>query len=111
MPYSSGILTKRAKILERRESGEGAFGRGSNGAKWVEIVEVSANLSWNRGTKAMRLGMLDAYDVVMIRMRYNGLIRRDHRIEIDGTTYQIDSFHASRKEDTIQITATELTAV
>ena len=31
--------------------------------------------------------------------------------EIDGITYQIDSFHASRKEDTIQITATELTAV
>lgn len=111
MPYSSGILNKRAKILERRETEEGAFGRGSNGAKWVEIVEVWANVTWSRGVKAMREGMLDAYDVVMIRMRWHDQIRRDHRIEIEGTTYQIDSFHASRQDNTIQITATELTAV
>ena len=58
--------------------------------------------------KALREGALDAYDTVIIRMRWNNVVTRDSRLECEGVTYQIQSLHADRQDNTIQITATEI---
>ena len=51
---------------------------------------------------------MDSIDTVLIRMRWNNIITRDCLLECDGVTYQIQSLHADRQENTIQITATEM---
>ena len=61
-----------------------------------------------KGVKALREGALDAYDTVLIRMRWNNVVTRDSRLQHGGVTYQIQSLHADRQENTIQITATEI---
>ena len=69
---------------------------------------VWANVTWSKGVKALHEGALDAYDTVLIRMLWNKLVRRDSQLVYDGVTYQIQSFHADRQDNTIQITATEI---
>jgi hypothetical protein len=41
-------------------------------------------------------------------MRWNNIVTRDSRLQCDGVTYQIQSLHADRQANTIQITATEI---
>ena len=69
---------------------------------------VWANVSFSKGMKALHEGALDAYDTVIIRMRYNAIVNRDSLLVHDGTTYQISSFHRNFHENIIQITAVEL---
>lgn len=108
MAYNTSILDQRVEVWARQAADEGEFGVGSAGTTYVKVAEVWANVSWARGIKAMRAGAMDAYDSVMVRTRYNDLLKRDCRLKIGGTFYQIDSFNGSRRENTIQITATEL---
>ena len=69
---------------------------------------VWASVTWSKGVKSLREGVLDAYDTVMIRMRWNNFTTRDSLLIYDGITYQILSFHADKQENEIQITACEL---
>jgi hypothetical protein len=57
--------------------------------------------------KSLREGALDAYDTVIIRMRYNKIVTRDSLLVHDGRTYQIQSFHRDMRENIVQITAVE----
>jgi SPP1 family predicted phage head-tail adaptor len=50
---------------------------------------------------------MDAYDTIMVRLRYDTKVTRDCKVEVDGTTYRIQSFHADQRQGTIQITAVE----
>lgn len=108
MSYSSGMLDKRVTILTRDEGENGSFGYDSGGVEWREVATVWAAVDWTRGARAMRQGMADAYDIVMVRMRYRLDIDRHCRLRVDGTTYQIERLRRSRSENTIQITATEV---
>ena len=65
-------------------------------------------MTWKKGQKALNEGALDAYDTVLIRMRYNNVVTRDSRLQSGGVTYQIQSLHADKQENTIQITAMEI---
>ncbi len=69
---------------------------------------VWADVTWNKGVKSLREGALDAYDTVLIRMRWNPIVCRDSQLECDGKTYQIQSFHEDKYDNQIQITATEV---
>ena len=69
---------------------------------------VWADVTWKKGQKALNEGVLDAQDTVLIRMRYNTIVTRDSRLQCNGVTYQIQSLHADRQDNTIQITATEI---
>lgn len=51
---------------------------------------------------------MDAYDTVIIRMRYNKIVTRDSLLVHDGRTYQIQSFHRDMRENIVQITAVEM---
>lgn len=69
---------------------------------------VWANVTWSKGVKALHEGALDAYDTVIIRMRYNTIVSRDSHLVHDGREYQITSFHRDHRENIIQITAVEI---
>ena len=105
MGYSAGILRWHVAILKQKEKAEKAFGEKT---EYEHVACVHANLTWKKGQKALNEGALDNVDTVMFRMRWNNIITRDCLLECDGVTYQIQSLHADRMEDTIQITATEI---
>ena len=103
MAYSSGMLNKIINVYNKKESVE--FG----GKQKYEVVGcLHADVTWNKGVKALREGALDAYDTVLIRMRWNNIVNKFSLIQCEGVTYQIQSFHADRMANTIQITATEM---
>ncbi len=105
MAYSTGLLNRRIMILNKVLPTQGEFGDTTQ----YEVKScVWAQVTWSKGVKALREGALDAYDTIMVRMRYNTVVSRDSRLLIDGLTYQIQSLHRDRQENTIQITATEV---
>lgn len=103
MAYTSGLLKYRVTILNKQVASR--FGETTS---YQPAATVWADVTWSKGAKALREGALDAYDTVLIRMRYNDVVTRDSRLQHDGVTYQIQSLHADRQENTIQITATEI---
>lgn len=106
MAYDSGFLNKRIKILARRVSHDGDFGR--QGGEFEEVTEVWANVSFVKGMNALREGAIDAYDTKMVRTRFHSYLTRECRIRIDGTDYKIDSLNSDRGENTMQLTVSEL---
>ena len=103
MGYESSILTHRVVILNKQEAT--AYGETTT---YEAVACVSSAVDFNRGLEALREGALDAYDVTTFRMRWNPWVRRDSRLQCEGVTYQIQSFHADRHHDQIQITASEI---
>ena len=103
MGYTSGLLRHRVTILNKQVAS--GFGETTS---YQPAACVWADVTWSKGTKALREGALDAYDTVLIRMRWNDIVTRDSRLQCDGVMYQIQSLHADRQANTIQITATEI---
>ena len=108
MGFSSGFLHDKITVQNRKAAEMGVYGVDSTGAEWEDVACLHANVGWQKGTSAMREGALDAYDTVLIRMRWNNIVTRESRLECDGRTYQIQSLHADRQDNIIQITATEV---
>ncbi|MBQ4388017.1 MAG: phage head closure protein [Prevotella sp.] len=105
MSYTSGILRRRVEILKKQDPSQQGFGETTS---YESVACVHADVTWSKGVKALREGALDAYDTVLIRMRWNSIVTRDCQLRCEGVTYQIQSLHADRQENTIQITATEI---
>lgn len=105
MAYSSGILNYMVAVLKKKDPGEKTFGAKT---EYEQVACVHANLTWKKGQKELNKGALDAQDTVMFRMRWNNILTRDCLLECDGVTYQIQSLHTDRRENTIQVTATEV---
>ena len=108
MAYSTGMMNKRVTIATRVKQEMGDFGMGSAGLEYQILGTFWAAEDFNRGTKALREGAVDAYDTVMFRMRYNAQIDRWCLIKYHDVWYQIDSFNASYRDNSIQITAREM---
>ena len=106
MAYPAGLLNSRVAILSRRDAKDGRFGR--EGGKWVEVSHVWANVKFVRGARALSEGAIDAYQVIMVRMRHNPKVTRECRLRHRGVVYQIDSFNEDPCENIMQITCTEL---
>ena len=98
-------MNHRVVILNKKDADKLAFGETT---KYEPACCVWANVTWTKGVKALREGALDAYDTVMIRMRWNNLVTRDSLLECAGVTYQIQSLHADYQDNIVQITATEV---
>lgn len=105
MGYSSGFLKHHVTILNKKDADKLAFGEK---AGFEKVAVVHANVTWNKGAKALREGSLDSMDTVMVRMRWNNIVTRESRLECEGKTYQIQSLHADKQENIVQITATEI---
>ena len=103
MPYTSDILHYVVTVFNKQN----ATGFGETTAYSLAGC-VHAGITWKKGQKALNEGALDAQDTVLIRMRWNSIVKRDSRLQYDGVTYQIQSFHTDRRDNSIQITATEI---
>lgn len=105
MGYSSDILNYKVGILKKKTDATREFGQKQG---FEQVACVHADVTWKKGQRALNEGALDAQDTVLIRMRWNNIVTRDCRLECEGVTYQIQSLHADRRHDTVQITATEI---
>lgn len=105
MGYSAGMLKYRVAILNKKDADKIPFGAK---AEYEQVACVHADVTWSKGVKSLREGSLDAYDTVLIRMRWNNIVTRESLLECDGVRYQIQSLHADKMDNIVQITATEI---
>ena len=100
-PYRVTILNKVQP--SERQFGEKA-GYRREGSLW-------SSYKFNKGTKALREGALDAYDTVVFQMNFsaNVTITRESLIECQGKIFQVQSINSDRRENKIVLTATEMT--
>jgi SPP1 family predicted phage head-tail adaptor len=109
MGYSAGMLNKRVTIARRIKAEAGKMGLDSGGIKYQEVDTVWAEKKFNKGAKSLNAGAVDAYDVVLFRMRYRSDIDRWCLLKCQGVWYQIESFNEDFTDNQIQITAREMT--
>ena len=107
MGYATGILSKRIVIQNRKKAETSDYGLDGKGIEWEDTCCVWAAVDWSRGVRTMNAGALDAYGVVLVRMRYNQHVTMRSRIKYDGDTYQIlpETFHSDKRANTVQFTA------
>lgn len=105
MGYSSGMLRHRVRVLNKKDPDKLAFGETT---AYEEVACLWAAVDFQRGMKRLAEGALDGTDYVVIRMRWNPVVRRDSQLECEGVTYQITEFHADRQENIIQLKAQEI---
>jgi len=100
-------MNKRVTVAKRATDVSSTFGK-SGQPKYVILGTFWMSETFNKGTKSMHEGALDAYDTVMFRMRWNKDIDRWCLLQYQGKWYQITSFNADYQQNQIQITATEM---
>ena len=107
MAYTTGILKNRIEVLNRTAPVAGAHGIDSGGITWESAGTFWASVEWQKGKAPMSVGALDAYGVVLVRMRWHCAVKMRSRIVHEGQTYQIlpETFHADRQANTIQFLA------
>ena len=100
----------RITILNKVAPAEKAFGEKTG---YKRDGSLSSSYEFNKGTKALREGALDAYDSVMFRLNFSGnvakKITRESLIEMHGKIYQIQSLNSDYHDNKIIIRATEMT--
>jgi hypothetical protein len=100
----------RITILNKVAPAERAFGEKTG---YRREGSIQSSYEFNKGTKALREGALDAYDSVIFRLNFSGnvakKITRESLIEMHGKIYQIQSLNADYHENKIIIRATEMT--
>ena len=106
MAYTGGFLNRRIELFNRQESKSGEYGR--EAGEYVPDGKIWANVSWARGTRALRELSVDNFQSVMIRTDWTERIVRGTRIIVDGIMYECESPHGSKAENVLQVTCIEL---
>ena len=100
----------RITILNKVAPAEKAFGEKTG---YKRDGSLNSSYEFNKGTKALREGALDAYDSVIFRLNFSGnvakKITREALIEMHGKIYQIQSLNEDYHDNKIIIRATEMT--
>ena len=108
--FTSGMRNHRITIPNKVAPAEKAFGEKTG---YRREGSLNSSYEFNKGTKALREGALDAYDSVMFRLNFSGdvakKITRESLIEMHGKIYQIQSLNSDYQTNKIIIRATEMT--
>ena len=108
--FTSGMRNHRITILNKVSPAEKAFGEKTG---YKREGSLNSSYEFNKGTRALREGALDAYDSVMFRLNFSGnvakKITRESLIEMHGKIYQIQSLNEDYHDNKIIIRATEMT--
>lgn len=108
--FTSGMRNHRITILNKVQASGRAFGEKTG---YRREGSLNSSYEFNKGTRALREGALDAYDSVMFRLNFSGnvakKITRESLIEMNGKIYQIQSLNADYHDNKIIIRATEMT--
>ena len=104
--FTGGMRPYRITILEVVPSTD-TFG---DTTSYRRAGKVFSSYKFNKGTKALRDGALDAYNTVLFQLNFssNISITRDSLIEFRGRIYQIQSLNDDYQANKIVITATEM---
>lgn len=102
------MLKDRVEILKKVQTA-GKIGKNSGLAGFESLGTVWADVSFNRGIKAMREAALDGTDYVIVRMRYNSIANRNCYLYHDGVMYMVTEFKRDYLDNIIQIKAQETT--
>lgn len=109
MSYTTGMLNKRVAIMARKDTeSQSDYGRNGAGRDYEYAGEVCASIVFNKGQKSLREGAIDAYDYLIVRMRYTKLIDRWCVIVWDNRTFQIESFNSDKYLNEIQLLVREI---
>ena len=106
--FSSGMRPHRVTVLNKVQPSERQFGDKTayrrDGSLW-------SSYKFDKGTKAVREGVLDAFDIVTFQMNFssNLTITRESLLECEGKIFQITSLNTDHLENKIVIRATEMT--
>jgi len=103
MAYSSGYL--RDLITIRNKVVATGFG---DTTSYQDAGCIHARKVWKSGNKAVRDGALDGVDIVIFRMRWNTIIKRDSLIVFGGKTYQIILLEGDEQDNQMEAKATEV---
>lgn len=106
MSYSSSMLRHTVTILVP-EKVDGTTGKKT---QWSVGSTIHAAVDWSRGTRALREGDVTVFDIIMVRCRYTSEMNDRCRLQYGDKYFVIDSFHADYMNNTIQITASEVSA-
>ena len=104
MAYSSGFLKDRIRVINKLPVTDGRFGRGSAGIQYTLLGTFHANVAWVKGVKALREGAMEAYDTVLIRMRYRETIDHDSLILHGQKVYAVMTVNADYQANELQLT-------
>ena len=104
MAYSSGYL--RDLITIRNKVVATGFGETTH---YKDVTpKIHARKVWKSGNKAVREGALDGVDIVIFRMRWNTIIKRDSLIVFGGKTYQVISLEGDEQANQMEAKAQEV---
>ena len=108
--FTSGMRNHRITILNKVQPTEKAFGEKTG---YKREGSLNSSYEFNKGTRALREGALDAYDSVIFRLNFSGnvakKITRESLIEMHGKIYQIQSLNEDYHDNKSIIRATEMT--
>lgn len=107
MAFSRGFLTKRVGVLVRSTATDTAFGK--TGGAYILHSTFWANITYNKGVKALCEGALDARETYMVRCDYHAVLTRECRLQFYGKDWQITSNNYDREKNEMQIICVELT--
>ena len=100
MGYSTGMLRHRVAIM-RRAFDDKNFGK-ERGYEYA--ATVWAAVDFNRGSKSLREGAYDAYEHLIVRMRWTNIIDQYCMLVYEGRTFQIESCNVDKFDNQIQLT-------
>ena len=104
MAYSSGYL--RDLITIRNKVVATGFGETTH---YEDVTpKIHARKVWKSGNKAVREGALDGVDIVIFRMRWNTVIKRDSLIVFGGKTYQVTSLEGDEQANQMEAKVQEV---
>lgn len=105
--YSSGMRRERIEIWRRKAATVGRFGVDSGGVDYAREQTVWASVTWVKGLRALSVGAIDAYGVILVRMLWTPCVDMRSRIRWGGQMYQVlpETFHADRQQNQVQFQA------
>ena len=106
--FEAGKRNYRVTVLNKVPTYGKAFGEKTG---YSRVGSLWSSYKFDKGTKALREGALDAYDYVVFQMNYSTdiTITRESLIEFKGRIYQIISLNADELENKVVVKATEMT--
>ena len=101
MAYNTSLFLNRIDVIEPEVQGARTL--------WYwGFRGLICGVTWQKGARRLLEGDTTLYDTIMVRMRYTEAINDRCRFIWKGRYYEIESLYADYKENTVQITAHEV---
>ena len=101
MAYNTSLFLDKIDVIEPEVQGARTL--------WYwRFRGLICGVTWQKGARRLLEGDTTLYDTIMVRMRYTEAINDHCRFIWKGRYYEIESLYADYKENTVQITAHEV---